>query len=102
MMKIVLCCAAGMSTSLLVSKMEAAAKAQGKDYSITAVPAEQVPLEIDNTNVLLLGPQVKYLLKKFQQLGKEKNVPVDVIGAVEYGMMDGAKVLKKAEKLAGV
>ncbi|ADQ61167.1 Hypothetical protein LDBND_1130 [Lactobacillus delbrueckii subsp. bulgaricus ND02] len=31
---IMLNCAAGMSTSLLVKKMQEAAKAQGKDYEI--------------------------------------------------------------------
>ena len=33
---IMLCCAAGMSTSLLVSKMQASAKEQGLDYEIFA------------------------------------------------------------------
>lgn len=37
-MNIMLACCAGMSTSLVVSKMEEAAKAQGKsDYKIWAV-----------------------------------------------------------------
>ncbi|MFX3619500.1 MAG: PTS sugar transporter subunit IIB [Sporolactobacillus sp.] len=98
-MKIVLCCAAGMSTSLLVSKMEVAAKQQGKVYTIVAVPAEQVENELGSANVLLLGPQVRYLLTKFKKLGDEKNVPVAVIGAVEYGTMNGAKVLAQAESL---
>ena len=33
-MRIMLACAAGMSTSLVVSKMQEAAKNQGKDYKI--------------------------------------------------------------------
>ena len=33
---IMLACSAGMSTSLLVSKMQEAAKEQGKDYEIFA------------------------------------------------------------------
>lgn len=36
---IMLCCAAGMSTSLLVSKMQASAKEQGLDYEIFATAA---------------------------------------------------------------
>ncbi|WP_100487009.1 PTS sugar transporter subunit IIB [Sporolactobacillus pectinivorans] len=98
-MKIVLCCAAGMSTSLLVSKMETASKLQNKDNTIIAIPAEQVPSEIDSADVLLLGPQVRYLLAKFKKLGEEKNVPVDVIGSIEYGTMNGEKVLAQAERL---
>ena len=42
-MNIMLACCAGMSTSLVVSKMEEAAKAQGKDdYKIWAVEQGQV------------------------------------------------------------
>ena len=37
MKRILLVCSAGMSTSLLVSKMQAAAKAQGIDCTINAV-----------------------------------------------------------------
>ena len=36
MKKILLCCSAGMSTSLLVTKMEAAAKEQGVECRINA------------------------------------------------------------------
>ncbi|WP_032825299.1 PTS sugar transporter, partial [Oenococcus oeni] len=37
--KVMLVCAAGMSTSLLVSKMQKAAKAQGEDVDIFATAA---------------------------------------------------------------
>ena len=36
-MRIMLACNAGMSTSLVVAKMQDAAKAQGKDYKIWAI-----------------------------------------------------------------
>lgn len=41
-MNILLVCAAGMSTSLLVSKMEKSAQEQGKDYTIWAVSGDSV------------------------------------------------------------
>ncbi len=40
--KILLSCAGGFSTSLLVNKMKEAAKAEGKEYEIKAVAAAQV------------------------------------------------------------
>ena len=40
--KILLSCAGGFSTSLLVNKMKEAAKAEGKEYKIKAVAAAQV------------------------------------------------------------
>ncbi|MCM3602291.1 PTS sugar transporter subunit IIB [Robertmurraya korlensis] len=98
-MNILLCCAAGMSTSLLVTKMEAAAKEQGLESKIWAVSADQVKANIDQADVLLLGPQVRYLLPQMQQLGNEKNVPVDSINPIHYGMCNGAEVLKTAVSL---
>jgi PTS system cellobiose-specific IIB component len=98
-MNILLCCAAGMSTSLLVSKMDKVAKEQGKDYKIWAVPGEQVPSNIEKADVLLLGPQVRYMLPQLKKLGEEKGVPVDVINTVHYGTCNGEEVLKAAEKL---
>ncbi|MCI6171053.1 MAG: PTS sugar transporter subunit IIB, partial [Selenomonas bovis] len=41
MKKIVLLCASGMSTSILVNKMKEAAAAAGKDYEIAAYSASE-------------------------------------------------------------
>jgi cellobiose PTS system EIIB component len=95
-MNILLCCAAGMSTSLLVTKMEKAAQAQGLEGKIWAVPANQVNQHIDNADVLLLGPQVRYLLSNLKKLGEEKGIPVDAINQTHYGMCNGEEVLKTA------
>lgn len=71
-MNILLVCAAGMSTSLLVTKMEKSAQEQGKDYRIWAVSGDSAKNHIDQADVLLLGPQVRYLLPQMKKLGEEK------------------------------
>lgn len=98
-MNILLCCAAGMSTSLLVTKMEKAAADQGLVCKIWAVSADQAKNEIKNADVLLLGPQVRYLLSQMKKLGDESGVPVDAINPVHYGMLNGPEVLKQALNL---
>jgi cellobiose PTS system EIIB component len=98
-MNILLCCAAGMSTSLLVTKMEASAKEQGVDCKIWAESADSVKNHIDQADVLLLGPQVRYLLPQMKKLGEERNIPVDTINSVHYGLCNGAEVLKAAVTL---
>ncbi|MCP1126040.1 PTS sugar transporter subunit IIB [Bacillus sp. AFS018417] len=95
-MNILLCCAAGMSTSLLVTKMEKAAQAQGIEAKIWAVSGSEVRNHIDEADVLLLGPQVRYLLPKMKELCKEKGIPVDVIQSVHYGLCNGEAVLQAA------
>ena len=71
-MNILLCCAAGMSSSLIVTKMEKAAEARGIEVKIWAVSGSEVNSHIDKADVLLLGPQVRYLLPKMKELCKEK------------------------------
>ena len=58
-MVIRLFCAAGMSTSLLVKKMEEAAKEKGKDADIAAYPFTDMERMIEGVDVALLGPQVQ-------------------------------------------
>ncbi|WP_028982953.1 PTS sugar transporter subunit IIB [Sporolactobacillus terrae] len=98
-MKIVLACAAGMSTSLLVTKMSEEAKKKGLDCKILATPVSSLKREIKGTDVVLLGPQVRYLLPKVKQLCEEFKVPVDVVPLVSYGRCDGKAVLEFANKL---
>lgn len=98
-MNIMLACLAGMSTSLVVSKMRQAAEEQGKgDYKIWAVDTGQIPSEMGNFDVLLLGPQVRHLLKKVEGMVNGA-VPVAIIDPVAYGRCDGAAVLRQAEGL---
>lgn len=92
-MKIKLFCAAGMSTSMLVKKMQEAANKQGINVAIAAYSEAQIDKETDDCTVALLGPQVGYRLKAAEQICQPKNVPVAVIPMVDYGMMNGEKVL---------
>ena len=70
MIKIMLACSAGMSTSLLVTKMESAAKENGIESQIWAIPESTIQNEIEKCDVLLLGPQVRYVLPKAQEIAK--------------------------------
>lgn len=97
-MNIMLACNAGMSTSLVVSKMQEAAKAEGKAYKIWAVEQGEIAEELGNFDVLLLGPQVRHILRRVTKLVGDKAV-VDVIDGPAYGRCDGAAVLRQAEAL---
>ncbi|ERK30393.1 MULTISPECIES: PTS sugar transporter subunit IIB [Clostridium] len=100
MIKITLFCAAGMSTSVLVEKMKAAAKTKGVEAVIEAFPESTMSKKLEEgIDVALLGPQVRYKLPNAKKLCGAKGVPVDVINSVDYGMMKGDKVLDFALKL---
>lgn len=98
-MNILLCCNAGMSTSLLVTKMEAYAKEQGMEAKIWAVGAGDINNHFDKADVLLLGPQVRYMLPNLKKVGEEKGISVEAINPVHYGMCNGEEVVKFAKNL---
>lgn len=99
---IMLACAAGMSTSLLVERMKQAASAKGKDYDIFAKSTSDIDSQLSSSNkpdVLLLGPQVGYMKAEVKSKTDAAGVPMDVINMTDYGMMRGDKVLEAAEAL---
>ncbi|MFC6401251.1 PTS sugar transporter subunit IIB [Mammaliicoccus sciuri] len=98
MKKILLVCSAGMSTSMLVKKMQDTANKEGKEYEVEALALSEAETKVDEVDVILLGPQVRFQKAQVEKVANGK-VPVDVIDMQQYGMMDGEGVLKHAESL---
>lgn len=99
MRNIVLICAAGMSTSLLVSKMKTAAAAEGYACEINAYALAEASSVIPTADIVLLGPQVRFNLKKLQE--KYPNKIIDCIDMRMYGTMDGKGVVHFAKTKMG-
>ncbi|MDC4169889.1 PTS sugar transporter subunit IIB [Photobacterium damselae] len=99
MNKILLCCAAGMSTSMLVKKMVEAATVSDLDVQINAISIADIEEQLPHYDVVLLGPQVKYEQARIEELARPLNKPVDVINMMDYGTMRGDKVLQHALSL---
>lgn len=96
-MKILLACAGGMSTGMLVQKMQAYAESQGVEASIAAYALSELEDYIEGTDVILLGPQIGYEEEEVQQ--KFPGIPVKVIDMMDYGMMNGEKVFNEAREV---
>ena len=96
--RIVLFCAGGMSTSLLVKKrLTSYNQVSGKNYSIDAYGLAAVDEKGPEADCILLGPQVRYALKQLQ--AKFPGKPIDGIDMRVYGMMDGKGAIAIARKL---
>lgn len=98
-MKILLVCSAGMSTSMLVNKMRKSAEDRNIETEINAVPEAELKNKLEGLDVILIGPQVRYLEKKIKEQAEPKGIKVDVINQMAYGMMQGDKVLDQAIEL---
>ncbi len=100
MKRIVLACAAGMSTSMVVTRMEKEAAARGLAFHIYAIPEQNLQEELQNYGnevvAVLLGPQVRFKLEANKKLTDSYQLPIAVIDSVAYGTLNGAKVLDQA------
>lgn len=101
MKKVYLFCSAGMSTSMLAKNMHELAQKHNLPIVVKAFPNHQLDeiIKNDRPDCILLGPQVKYMLKETLDKFGNEGIPIEVIDATDYGMMAGDKVLKKAIKL---
>ena len=100
-MNIYLVCNAGMSTSIVVRKMQEAAKKQGlDDIHVEAFSVEILDQKADSADVVLLGPQIRHMLGDVKKVVDGK-CPVDVVDMRDYGTLRGDKILAKALQMAG-
>lgn len=91
MLHVILCCASGMSSRLLVQKIKKAADEKEFDLDIQVVNCEN--LSDSKADLMLLAPQVSHMKKSLEQ--NLPHMPVEVIGLREYGMLDGNKVFQQ-------
>jgi len=104
MKTILLVCSAGMSTSLLVTKMETAAKDAGDEVKIFALPFSDANKVLEEVDCILLGPQVRFQKNAIEKMAQGRNngpIPVAVIDMKDYGTMNGKAVYQFACKLLG-
>ena len=96
MMNIVLACQYGASTDLLAVKMQEAAKRLQLDAVINAYSFTRLEQVVDAAGLVLLGPQIRFKKKTLQEQFKDRNVEIMVVNTVDYGMLNGEKVLLDA------
>ncbi|MDY6062841.1 MAG: PTS sugar transporter subunit IIB [Erysipelotrichaceae bacterium] len=100
MKRFYLFCNAGMSTSLLANRMQKVAGDHNLPIEVKAFPDSEMDTIVNeyHPDVILLGPQVKYLLDKVVTKYGHTNTPIFVIDPRDYGEVNGERVLKAALK----
>jgi PTS system cellobiose-specific IIB component len=99
--KIALICEHGASTGLCAQKMIAAAKTMGIEAEIAPYSVTQMDALLKTMDILLVGPQLSYRLESLKSAYPEQAGKFAAINPMDFGMMDGAKILKDAVALAG-
>lgn len=95
-MKVLLCCAGGLSSSILMRKMKTWADGHGEDLDIIAVGvSEAMEIWQDSYECVLLAPQVSYRLKEMRE---EIKVPVVEVPSLDYAIGNAENVMKVVHK----
>lgn len=92
MIKILLACSAGMSTSILEKSMSEHAKKIGMDVLVEAKASNYAKETIGDYDIVLLGPQVTFMLASFKQIAGD--IPVILIPPQTYALAKGDECMK--------
>ena len=86
MKRVYLFCSAGMSTSLVASRMQAVADEHNLPIEVKAFSDSKLDIIVEqyHPDVILLGPQ---------------GIPVEVMNLDDYGNVNGERILKRAIQL---
>ena len=99
-MRIILACAAGMSTSLLANNMQRVAVERGVEVTVEATSTSALDDALwRSVDVVLVGPQMRHQLPMLAAKGAEYHVPVEAIPPQDYAMANGRHVLEQAYTL---
>src|SRR5216683_1360983 len=96
MVRVIIVCSWGMSTSLLVDSLIAAAEAAHIELQVEALSAGEYAARVEECEVVLIAPQIRHLRKSIEKLATSLGKPVALIEPFYYATMNGKAVLEQA------
>lgn len=95
-MKILVCCANGISTSILKEKISRL----GGDDQINSVSIGDLKmlLSSEKYDIILVAPQMAHRKTFFDRIASDYHIPWLLIDGVSYGRMDVAAILNQAKE----
>lgn len=95
MIRVLIVCSWGMSTSLLVESMLTAAQARNCQITVEALSAGEYMAKVDKCEIILIAPQIRHLRKSIEKLTTSLGIPVALIDPFYYATMNGQAVLEQ-------
>ena len=101
-MKIMLVCAAGASSTIMAQEMRKAAVEMGRDdIKVEAQSEYEFEGYLEECDVALFGPHLRNMEPQLKEIADEYGVPSGCISSEAYGNIDGKKGLEEALALLG-
>ena len=94
-MKILLMCANGLSTGILMNKMNQWAEQNNEDLEVKAIPIDDYLSVYKDYDVLLVGPQMRYKIKDVQKAVTDR--PSAVINPSDYALGNVENIIKEVK-----
>lgn len=94
-MKILLCCKAGVTSNMFVAALKEEAAKKGVEIVVWAAAETAVEYSIDQADLVLVTPQLRSSLHKFEDLA-DPDTPVLLISDQDFKDFNAAKVLDEA------
>lgn len=95
MIRVLIVCSWGMSTSLLVESMLAAAATAKNELVVEALSAGEYAARVEECDVVLIAPQIRHLRKSIEKLALSVGKPVALIEPFHYATMNGQAVFEQ-------
>lgn len=95
MVRVLIVCSWGMSTSLLVDSLLAEAAAAHFELQVEALSAGEYAARVEECEVVLIAPQIRHLRKSIEKLATSVGKPVAMIEPFHYATMNGQAVLEQ-------
>lgn len=98
-MKILLCCAGGLSSSVVMKKVRKYAEEIGEDVTIDAVGVGEVAEKAKDYDCVLTAPQVR---NRFNEIKEDAGgLPVAAMNPQDYAIGNAANIIKQVKALLG-
>ena len=100
--RVLLSCSSGLTTSMFADNLNSVVEMLGEDYHFDAVAYSNIYEQVENCDLVLIAPQIGYMLKRLQESLPDKlvlQIPTatfasyDAIGAVKLKI-----IIKKRKK----
>ena len=95
MVRVLIVCSWGMSTSLLVDSLIAAAEAAHIELQVEALSAGEYAARVEECEIVLIAPQIRHLRRSIEKLAASLGKPVALIEPFYYATMNGQAVLEQ-------
>lgn len=95
MVRVLIVCSWGMSTSLLVDSLLAVAQGVRLELQVEALSAGEYAALVEECDVVLIAPQIRHLRRGIEKLASSLGKPVAMIEPFHYATMNGQAVLEQ-------